>query len=91
LWESLPKGLIQRFEQPPENPMDALSLARDLTDSLSGEQQLWLISWWQVHLWNRNTNPKPLRRLEKLRLHLLRFVQPRLAWEVALLEIVHLD
>ena len=67
--------------------MEALSLARDLCEALDGEQQLWLINWWQQHLWHSGAGEQSLRRLEQLRRHLLSFVQPRLAWEVALLDL----
>jgi DNA polymerase III subunit delta' len=73
-WRSLPAGL-------------ALHLARDLTECLDGEQQLWLLGWWQWALWRTRGQVGPQRRLEKLRGHLRSFVQPRLAWEVALLEL----
>jgi DNA polymerase-3 subunit delta' len=69
------------------DPLEALALARDLTEVLDGEQQLWLLDWWQLTLWRRDHDPGPLRRLERLRFHLRAFVQPRLAWEVALLEL----
>jgi DNA polymerase-3 subunit delta' len=64
-----------------------MELARDLTEALDGEQQLWLIDWWQIALWRRRQKVAPLKRLERLRQQLRSFVQPRLAWEVALLEL----
>jgi DNA polymerase-3 subunit delta' len=54
---------------------------------LEVEQQLWLLDWWQTHLWRSRPDPVPLQRLERLRRQLRSFVQPRLAWEVALLEL----
>ena len=85
--EGLPQALISRLERLPEEPMQALALARDLCDSLDGEQQLWVIDWWQQQLWRAGAGEQPMRRLEILRRHLLAFVQPRLAWEVALLDL----
>jgi len=38
-------------------------------------------------LWSSGAGDLPMRRLETLRRHLLSFVQPRLAWEVALLDL----
>jgi DNA polymerase-3 subunit delta' len=69
------------------DPVEALHLARDLTEALDGEQQLWLLGWWQWALWRSHAQVGPQRRLERLRGHLRSFVQPRLAWEVALLEL----
>ena len=90
-WEAVPEELWLRLRQKPGRAMDALALARDLTEALNGEQQLWLIDWWEYYLWARTIDPDPLHRLEKLRRHLLSFVQPRLAWEVALLEMIEAD
>ena len=86
-WSALPEDLTQRLKQRPDQPMEALALARDLCETLDGEQQLWLIDWWQQQLWTSGAGEQPLRRLENLRRHLLSFVQPRLAWEVALLDL----
>jgi DNA polymerase-3 subunit delta' len=74
----------------PDKPMEALALARDLCEALDTEQQLWLINWWQQQLWARGAGERSLQRLETLRRQLLSFVQPRLAWEVALLELTSL-
>ena len=87
-WNALPDDFRQRLQTPPDQAMDALALARDLSDVLDGEQQLWLINWWQQRLWRQNGDSAALERLERLRRQLLSFVQPRLAWEVALLDLV---
>ena len=88
-WDAVPGGLRDNLASLPTNPADALALARDLTEALSGEQQLWLISWWQHHLWYHQGKTRGLKRLETLRRHLLSFVQPRLAWEVTLLDLLN--
>ena len=91
-WQALPEGLTDRcsaFSAPngAQTPMVALSLARDLCEVLDVEQQLWLLDWWQLHLWRQRQDPAPLNRLEQLRSQLRSYVQPRLAWEVALLSL----
>ena len=86
-WRSLPAGLADRLRCLGPDPVEALHLARDLTEALDGEQQLWLLGWWQWALWRHLGQVGPQRRLQKLRGHLRSFVQPRLAWEVALLEL----
>jgi len=97
-WQTLPEGMADRLRalaQGPPEPLVALELARDLCEALDGEQQLWLLDWWQLVLWRQTPAPtqvplgrslEKLRRLEKLRSQLKAYVQPRLAWEVALLE-----
>ena len=86
-WAALPTELIPRLRHLPNEPMPALALARDVCEALDGEQQLWLINWWQQALWTSSRDVESLKRLETLRRHLLSFVQPRLAWEVALLDL----
>ncbi len=86
-WSSLPEGLAQRLLELGREPLEALALARDVSEALDGEQQLWLLDWWQIRLWRQRMDPVPLRRLEQLRSQLLAYVQPRLAWEVALLDL----
>jgi DNA polymerase-3 subunit delta' len=89
-WRSLPEGLAQRLGELPADPLNALALARDLSESLDGDQQLWLLNWLQLSRWRRQPRPAELERLERLRRQLRSHVQPRLAWEVALLELAGL-
>lgn len=86
-WRELPPGLAERLLALDRQPLPALALARDLSEALDADQQLWLLDWWQLALWRRLGRPEPLHRLERLRSQLRAYVQPRLAWEVALLQI----
>ena len=88
-WADLPEGLAARLLDmgAAAEPLQALALARDLAEALDAEQQLWLLGWWQLALWRREAPVARLQRLERLRSQLRAYVQPRLAWEVALLEL----
>jgi DNA polymerase III subunit delta' len=88
-WADLPEGLAARLLDlaAAAQPLQALALARDLAEALDAEQQLWLLGWWQLALWRRQAPVAQLQRLERLRSQLSAYVQPRLAWEVALLEL----
>ena len=88
VWGTIPADLRERLKHPPQTPLDALALARDVCEQLEGEQQLWLISWWQTVLWWQQLDRAPVERLNRLRQQLLSFVQPRLAWEVTLLNLI---
>ena len=88
VWGTIPEDLRERLKHPPQTPLDALALARDVCEQLEGEQQLWLISWWQTVLWWQQLDRAPVERLNRLRQQLLSFVQPRLAWEVTLLNLI---
>jgi len=86
-WRELPADLAARLLALGADPMEALALARDLCEALDGEQQQWLLNWWQLALWRRRGPVVDLRRLERLRSQLRAHVSPRLAWEVALLQL----
>ncbi len=86
-WQRLPEELVARLRELPSSPLAALELARAITENLEGDQQLWLINWWQNSLWDSHRDERQMAQLETLRKHLLSHVQPRLAWEVTLLEL----
>ena len=86
-WRELPEGLAERLLGLERDPLAALALARDLSEALDGDQQLWVLDWWQLMLWRQRGDAAALRRLERLRRQLLAHGQPRLAWEVALLDL----
>ena len=89
-WSRVSPELMGRLQTLPTQPIEALGLARDLTEALDGEQQLWLINWLQQHLWRVQKNERVLQKLERLRVQLMSFVQPRLAWEVTFLDLMGL-
>ncbi len=91
LWLSFSTQLRQKLETQLNNPIELLKLAKEITDELNIEQQLWLIDFQQNLAWIKEKNSNIVLQLEELRKQLLKFVQPRLAWEVTLLEINLLD
>ena len=90
-WLSFSSPLRQKLEIQLTNPIELLKLAKEITDELNIEQQLWLIDFQQNKAWTKEKNSNIVMQLEELRKQLLKFVQPRLAWEVTLLEINLID
>ena len=88
---ALSTSLRQKLEIQLNNPIELLKLAKEITDELNIEQQLWLIDFQQNRAWIKEKNSNIVIQLEELRKQLLKFVQPRLAWEVTLLEINFLN
>ncbi len=86
-WLGISSSLRQKLEIKFENQIELLKLAKEITDELNIEQQLWLVDFEQNRVWIRKSNPNIVKKLEDLRKQLLNYVQPRLAWEVTLLEI----
>ena len=90
-WLSISSTLRQKLEIKLTNQIDVLQLAKEITDELNIEQQLWFIDFQQNRSWIKEKNSNIVQKLEELRKHLLKYVQPRLAWEVTLLEINLMD
>lgn len=94
--QTLSDDLLQQLLQPPDSVRQALTLARQIDQTLALDMQRWLIDYLQQRYWQlemtpsnlRPLNLKPLRSLEQAREFLHRNVQPRLVWEVTLLNMV---
>ena len=86
-WLDISSALKQDLDIKLKNQVDVLKLAKVITDELNIEQQLWFINFQQNMIWERENNYTLVKKLEVLRKQLLTYVQPRLAWELALLEI----
>ena len=86
-WLGISSSLRQKLEIKFENQIELLKLAKEITEELNIEQQLWLVDFEQNRVWIKKNNSNIVKKLEDLRKQLLNYVQPRLAWEVTLLEI----
>ncbi|PZV12437.1 MAG: DNA polymerase III subunit delta' [Leptolyngbya sp.] len=92
--QELPGDLLKALYQPIRSHREALSLARQISQMLESEAQLWLIDYLQQIWWHQiidgiqgttQSALLPLQHLEKARTYLRRNVQPRLVWEVTLM------
>tara|TARA_Y100001968_G_scaffold270845_1_gene262199 strand:- start:531 stop:1490 length:960 start_codon:yes stop_codon:yes gene_type:complete len=86
-WLDISTSLRKNLKIKLTNQIQALNLAKEITDELDIEQQLWLINFQQISIWENENQSIKIIKLEELRKNLISFVQPRLAWEVTLLEI----
>ena len=86
-WLDISSELRQKLELQSTKKIELLKLAKEITDELNIEQQLWYINFQQNRIWEKESNSNMVKKLETLRRQLLTYVQPRLAWEVTLLEI----
>ena len=85
--ESIPPDLLLSLKRSPTTALQALNIAQAIATQLSAETQLWLIDYLQYHYWQQNQQVQLMATWEKTRQCLLRYVQPRLAWECAFLEL----
>lgn len=85
--QTIPPELLQVATQLPQSPRVALTLARQISNTLDSQTQLWLVDYLQHCYWQQQLQPSLLQQLEDARQHLLSYAQPRLVWEVTLLAI----
>ncbi len=86
--EEIPDEIWSNIKSPPKEPLGALELAKSITDNLSPESQILLIDWMQQYYWEKEFDAKRIKRLEKLKIQLKSYINQRIAWEIALLEII---
>jgi DNA polymerase-3 subunit delta' len=90
--EAIPAELLQKLQQNPKSWDDALELARQIDKTLDLETQLWLVDYLQYCYWQKflsgEMQHSALEKLETTRRYLLGYAQPRLVWDVTLLDLV---
>tara|TARA_Y100001968_G_scaffold65153_1_gene55846 strand:- start:744 stop:1703 length:960 start_codon:yes stop_codon:yes gene_type:complete len=86
-WLGISSSLREKLEFKLNNKIELLKLAKEITDELNIEQQLWLIDFEQNKSWQKDRNSNLVKKFEELRRQLISHVQPRLAWEITLIEI----
>jgi len=88
--QNIPVEFLNKVKQPPSNLRSALELAKEISQTLDSEAQLWLVDYLQHCDWQQQQktgiiDQTFLKQLEKTRQYLLSYVQPRLVWECTLM------
>ncbi|QYO68028.1 GAF domain-containing protein [Leptolyngbya sp. 7M] len=84
--QNVPPELLEQLIHLPTSLRSILELARQVDQTLEPDTQLWLLDYLQHCYWQRGQSAR-LPLLENARRYLRRYVQPRLVWEVSLLQI----
>ncbi|HEY9769870.1 MAG TPA: DNA polymerase III subunit delta' [Coleofasciculaceae cyanobacterium] len=85
--QAIPNDLLQQLKRSPKTALEALNLAQTVSTQLDGQTQLWLVDYLQYYYWRQNQQIQLMAIWEKTRQCLLSYVQPRLVWEYALLNL----
>lgn len=85
--QAIPADLLKKLTNPPKTARKALELAKEIDKTLDAETQLWLVDYLQHSYWQSFSSPDIIQQLEQARKYLLGYAQPRLIWEVTLLEL----
>lgn len=85
--QAIPDTLLTQLSKLPNSPRKALELAKEIDKTLDTQAQLWLVNYLQHSYWQSRSSPGIIQQLEQARKYLLSYAQPRLVWEVTLLEL----
>jgi DNA polymerase-3 subunit delta' len=89
--QAIPAALLDKVMKLPKTPRQALELAKEI-EQMDNQAQLWLVDYLQHYYWQQFLAGKmaqaSLQQLENARKYLLGYAQPRLVWEVTLLELI---
>jgi len=70
---------------------NGLEVSKLITEKLEIYQQIYLVNFIQILWWRSTKNINLLKKLEKLKIHLRKKIQPKLAWEITFLKILMED
>ena len=87
IWSSLSKEITDNLDSPPNNSLEILKISKLISEQLEIHQQIVLINFIQLIWWKKTKNASIIKKLENLKVNIKNLIQPRLAWEVAFLEI----
>jgi DNA polymerase-3 subunit delta' len=85
--QAIPNTLLAQLTKLPNSVRKALELAKEIDKTLDTQAQLWLVDYLQHSYWQSRSSPGIIQQLEQARKYLLSYAQPRLVWEVTLLEL----
>ncbi|MEE3718250.1 DNA polymerase III subunit delta' [Tumidithrix elongata RA019] len=85
-FQAIPPQILATTESLPPDAKTAMAIAKQITKDLDVESQLWLIDYLQNHYWRSQGRSQVVKSLEEAKHLLAGYVQPRLVWEVTLLQ-----
>ena len=87
IWNELSVEITDKLYSPIKNGLEILEVSKLISEQLEIYQQICLVNIIQIIWWKKTNKVGLVKKLEKLKFHLRKNIQPRLAWEVAFLKI----
>ena len=87
LWNEFSDQITSKLDSPIKNILEILEVSRVISEQLEIHQQIFLVNFIQIVWWRKTKNIDIIKKLEKLKFHLRKNIQPRLAWEITFLKI----
>ena len=87
IWNELSDSITSKLEFPIKDNLEILEVSKAISEKLEIYQQISLVNFMQIIWWRKTKNINLVKKLEKLKSHLRKNIQPRLAWEITFLKI----
>ena len=87
IWNELPDEIRSKLDYPIKNNLEILEVSKLISDQLEIDKQIFLVSFIQIIWWRKTKNVDLVKKLENLKMHLKKNIQPRLSWEITFLRI----
>ena len=87
IWNDFSDEIISKLDSPIKNSLEILEISKSISEKLEIFQQICLVNLIQTIWWRKTKNIGLVKKLENLKYLLRKNIQPRLAWEIALLKI----
>ena len=87
IWHQIPENIKHDIKYPLKNYENILFLAKHITSQLDLNQQEFLLNYMQRFWWTKTKNKRYIEILEDIKNNINSKIQPRISWEVGLLQV----
>ena len=88
IWSTLSDEITSKLDSPIKNSIEILEVSKLISERLEIYQQICLANFIQIIWWRKTRNIDLIKKLENLKSHLRKNIQPRLAWEITFFKIL---
>tara|TARA_Y100001978_G_scaffold30522_1_gene26276 strand:- start:2565 stop:3533 length:969 start_codon:yes stop_codon:yes gene_type:complete len=86
-WEKIPLSIKKEIKSPIYDYEKILFLAKDIANLLDLKKQEFLLDYIQYSWWKKTKNRHIVEAIESIKTNIINKIQPRLSWEIGLLQI----
>ncbi len=87
IWNELSDEITSKLYSPIKKSLEILEVSKLISEKLEIDQQIYLVNLIQIIWWRKTKNINLVKKLENLKSHLRKNIQPRIAWEIIFLKI----
>ena len=87
IWNELSAEITIKLDSPIKNNLEILEVSKLISEQLEIYQQICLVNLIQIIWWRKTKSFELIKKLENLKFHLRKNIQPRLSWEITFFKI----